>query len=99
MNRRVIAAKKTLALLSVGGTTFAFGLSNATCTSNRAITDFYTGVGNASIEAALDPAGAIGDDFDAILVQPTTGFLQQWWTAVIATTIPQDREFERLLIE
>lgn len=99
MSHRAVAFKKTLALLSVGGTTFAFGLSNATCTSNRALTDFYTGVGNASIEAALDPASAIGSDFDSILVQPTTNFLQQWWTTVVTTNIPQDREFERLLIE
>jgi len=96
MSKRTLALKKSLMLMSMGGSTFAFGLSNATCISNEALTTFYQGTGNAAIETFFDPAGQIGGDFDAVVVQPTTQFVQDWWSQWVLRRIPQDPSFSLL---
>lgn len=90
MSRMWLTLKKRAVLASMGGCTFAFGLSNATCTSNEALTNFYGTAGDAAIASIFDPASRIGNDFDAIVVQPTTTFVQTLWNTHVLTRIPQD---------
>lgn len=91
MSKRFSAWKRQLAALSLGGATFAFfGLGNANCVSNEGLTDFYTAVGQASIHTFVDPAAAIGSDFNDIILVPTTAFLDSAWAGYVASEIPQD---------
>jgi hypothetical protein len=99
MSSKWTPLKKKLALLSTGGCTFAFGLSNAVCISNEAVTGYYTTAGNAAVEALFDPARRIGSDFDAVVVTPTSNFVQSLWTTHVLTRIPQDPTFSTLLNE
>lgn len=85
--------KKTLTVLSLGGSTFAFGLSNWSCTSNNNVAAFYQQAGSAAIDAFFDPARAFGADFTAIVVNPASNLVQSMWNNRVATTIPQDPFF------
>lgn len=100
---RTVAWKKALVLLSIGGSTLAFGLWNgAGCGNNLLnanLVDYYTAVGQGSIEAALDPAAAIGSDFDAIVVQPVSTLLQDWWGNYVEQRFPLDIEPRNLLVK
>lgn len=100
MRKNSMGLRKALVLLSLGGTTFAFGLSNTVCASNNNIAAFYQASGDAAIDTVLDPARALGNDFTNIIVNPASVFLQSLWNNRVAHAIPQDDVFpNRGLVE
>lgn len=100
MSKRMTDLRRALALASIGGTTFAFGLSGAVCASNNNVAAYYQQAGSAAIDAFFDPARAFGGDFEAIVVNPASVFFQSLWNNNVATRIPDDPVFpNRGLVE
>jgi len=98
MSNRMIAWQKQLMLLAVGGCPLAFGLSTGACATNADLVEFFQAAGSASIAAVTDSASAVGEDFEAIVVDPTTTLLQELWRNWVALQFPRDPEprlFER----
>jgi hypothetical protein len=97
--------KKVVALLAMGGSTFifpfggnnGFGLGGGGCAGNGDAGNFYVGAGNASIAAFTDPARAVGGDFEAIVVNPTTAFMQALWGNWVLMQVPQDAAFANIV--
>ncbi len=89
---------KSVAMLSLGGAAFQFGLGNG-CTGfganeyirNTDLVNFYTAVGNNSIATLTDGAAAqVGSDFNAIFAQPTNSFFQSLWGNFVASEFASD---------
>ncbi|MCA9242366.1 MAG: hypothetical protein KDA32_00315 [Phycisphaerales bacterium] len=101
MKKRLI---KAVALLSMGGAAFQFGLFGNGCNNfglnglgsnelvrNTDLVNFYTAVGNNSINALTDGAAAsVGSDFAAIFATPTNSFFQSLWGNFVAREFPAD---------
>lgn len=90
MTTRTYALKKKLARLCMGSVALTGFLWANNCTSNAALTSFYTGVGNGVIDVTADSAANVGSDFDAIVVQPSAGFLKNLWSTFVGLRIPLD---------
>ena len=103
MSRRMMNWKKTVALLAMGGSTFVFGFGSFApgggggCAGNGDAGNFYVSAGNASISAFTDGARGVGSDFEAIVVNPTTAFMQALWGNWVLSQIPQDAAFANIV--
>ncbi len=109
MSKSMIAWKRRIVLLSLGGSTFFFfgagyGLGGPSCNDaqNRDIATFYQTVGNQSIAAFSD--GVLDDttansDYDLIVRAPVTTFLQAVWDNWVFGQMPQDARFVNVAVE
>jgi len=97
MTTRVRTWKRALVALGMSGSVLPFW--GWGCVTNEGLTNFYQNFGNNAIETATSPASAIGSDFDALVVDPTTAFLQSMWSTYVRTRVPQDPQFSRLVVE
>jgi hypothetical protein len=90
---------RRVALLSVGGCTFAF-VGTGNCARNSATRGLATHVGVAAIgEVGAAVGGGIDEHASAILVEPLTAFFQDLFAAWVGLNIPDDPTFDRLLVE
>ena len=107
MSKSMIAWKRRIALLSLGGSTFffaGFGLGGPSCNDlqNRDIATFYQAVGNQSIEAFSDGVlndATVNSDYDLIVRVPVTNLLQAAWDNWIFGRTPQDARFVNVAVE
>lgn len=97
MSRRVIAFKKMMILLSMGGAAFTFGLFGAgdfgcVSTTNADLVSFYTDLGDTSIDCLADDARANGvtADFDQFVLTPATAFIKDVWGNWVGQQFPRD---------
>ncbi len=110
MSKSMIAWKRRIALLSLGGSTFfffgtGFGLDGPSCRNdaqNRDVLTFYQTIGNQSIAAFSD--GVLDDttansDYDLIVRAPVTTFLQAVWDNWVFGRMPQDARFVNVAVE
>src|SRR5215468_4155896 len=97
MKTRKFFSKRRFMALATGSVTLALLFGNS-CTSNAALTTFYTGVGVGAIDTAADAAANIGSDFDAIVVKPTAGFFSNLWATFVSLHIPADPVFQNSLL-
>ncbi len=93
MSKRLMAWKRSLILLSMGGSTMAFLLSGYSCAQNIDFTNVLTQAGTASIDAISD--GVFNDnkansDYDLIVRGPATTFVKALWSEWVFTQFPQD---------
>lgn len=101
MSKRMLAIKRAVVLLSMGGVGFGVLFSGGFdgsgdlggCVRNADLVGFYQGVGDAAIEAFRDStANIIGSDFDAIVLTPTANFATAALNNGIAQQFPLDVE-------
>ncbi len=110
MSKSMIAWKRRIAMLSLGGCTFVFfgggflGSDFPSCQNaqNRDITTLYQTVGGQSIEAFSD--GVLDDnttnsDYDLIVRQPVTTFMQAIWSNWVFERTPRDNPFVDVAVE
>ncbi len=91
MNRFNRSVKKSMALLSLGGASFAYGISGGACARNGNYETLVREIGNGVIETVTDGAGAaIGSDFDLIFATPVENFLTGLWGNYVFARFPQD---------
>ncbi len=106
MSKTLLAAKRRIALIAVGGSVFALlgagfpGLSS--CAQNRDIVTLYQAAGNGSIEAFSD--GVLNDDvddsdYDAIVREPVTDFFQALWSNWVWMQFPRDPSDSDVAVE
>lgn len=98
MTPRVRTWKKALVVLGMSGSVLPFW-GGWGCVTNESLANFYDTFGQTAIATATEPASAIGSDFDALIVQPTTNFLQWGWSTWVRTRVPQDPQYSRLVVE
>ena len=110
MSKSMMAWKRRIVLLSLGGSTFfffgtgGFGVNGPSCNDaqNRDIATFYQTVGNESIAAFSD--GVLDDntansDYDLIVRAPATTFMQALWSNWVFGRTPQDARFVNVAVE
>ena len=109
MSKSMIAWKRRIAMLSLGGSTFFFfgfaGLDGPSCRNdaqNRDVATFFQTVGNQSIAAFSD--GVLDDntansDYDLVVRAPVTTFLQAVWDNWVFGRTPQDARFVNGAVE
>ena len=111
MSKSMIAWKRRIAILSLGGCSFVFfgggflGSDFPSCrqdAQNRDVATLFQTVGNQSIEAFSD--GVLDDttansDYDLIIRQPATTFLQAVWSNWVFGQTPQDARFVNVAVE
>jgi len=102
MANRINTFKKALLILSMGGSAFFFlgGMGTNGCVSNQSITTFAESAGNAGVAAFFDGTrGNLGNDYYAIVVDPAVTFFQNMFSGFVRTRVPQDNEFQNLLVD
>ena len=103
MSKSMIAWKRRIALLSLGGSSFFFfgaaGFNGPTCSNSAQHGDvaaLYQSVGSHSIEAFSDAVlndATEHSDYDEIIREPVTHFLQALWNNWVLERVPQDDPF------
>lgn len=87
------------ALLSMGGTTFAF-LGFGNCARNSATRDLANDVGTSAIGQVGATVGeSVDENANVIVVEPLTAFFQDLFTAWINLNIPDDPTYDTLLAQ
>lgn len=88
MNRSLITWKKRLAVLALGGATYALAGSQSGC-KNTVLSDFLVGAGNGAIVAATDAAFAgLPDNVEPFVVDSVTSGLQSAWDQIVNYRFP-----------
>jgi hypothetical protein len=103
MSKRFVTWKKTLLLLSMGaavpiclpvpGLPSIPTIGGCQYLCNSDLAGFYQTVGDASIDAAFDPARNVygaNSDFTTIVVEPTVDVIQTIWDQWICASFPRD---------
>lgn len=94
MKNRLIAWAKRFALVSLGTTPALLWGGSPSCVSNTNVEAFYQAVGSASIQSLANTTGdAVGNDGNAIVVQPAANFLQGMWNNWVDWRVPDDPTF------
>ena len=93
MSKRLMAWKRSLILLSMGGSTMDFLFNSYSCAQNVDFTNILTQAGTASLDALSD--GVFNDnkansDYDLIVRGPATTFVKALWSEFVFTQFPQD---------
>ncbi|MFQ5805322.1 MAG: hypothetical protein ACE5I3_02600 [Phycisphaerae bacterium] len=103
MTKRMVAFKKMMLLLGMGGAAFTFGIfggGDVGCVRNSDLVTFYQGAGDASIAAFADStANIIGSDFDNIVIAPTAGFFTAMWDNWVAQQFPLDLDPANIILQ
>jgi hypothetical protein len=87
-------AKRTLIALALMGSLFPLG-GGCNFATNKDFETFYQSIGDAVITGVSDGAfGAFGDDFDAVIRDPATTFVQSMWDNYVAARVPNDVELK-----
>ena len=102
MNRTWSRIRRSLLLLALGGSTFAFfgtsfGIDGGGCNYalNQNYATLFQAMGDATIDAVSDNVfGNIGTDYDVIVRAPTTAFAQSLWNNWVSTRVPRDIELK-----
>jgi hypothetical protein len=102
MNRTWSRIRRSLVLLAIGGSTFAFfgtsfGIDGGGCNYalNQNYSTLFQAMGDAAIKQVSDNVfGTVGTDFDAIVRTPTTAFAQSLWNNWVTTRVPRDIELK-----
>ena len=103
MSKRIVAFKKMMALVSVGGASLCLcgllgGLEGGLggdlgCVRNADLVAFYQTVGGTAIDSfEANTTGTFGDDFDNIVVAPTVDLVESAYDNWVDRQFPLDPE-------
>jgi hypothetical protein len=100
MNNRF---KRALVLVSLGGMTFAMGLTGWAChpfAQNQPYINFVDDIGQYAVQVGVDEAMATlnNQTLDAWLNDPLTTLYQNIWSGWVQYQYPQDPTYDRLLV-
>jgi len=94
MNHACARAKRGLVAMALVGSLFVLG-GGCNFATNADYESMYQAMGTAAITTVSDNVfGDVGTDFDTIIREPVTAFVQAMWENYVAQRVPNDIELK-----